>query len=198
MRLPRISLRLFNNCLTVIVAVLAIYIIAAPFLPQFGWWIKHESPVKTIVPHKFTPVTVPATTQTIQGDRLFIPRLDMDQAIYGGGRGNLGKGVWRVPHTSTPDKGGNTVLVGHRFTYKNPTGGVFYHLDKVQKNDPVAVYWHDKVYQYTVTDTIVVPASEMSVEDNTSEPQLTIYTCTPLWSVTHRLVIIAKPVEGDI
>ena len=99
-----------------------------------------------------------------------------------------------MPHTSTPDKGGNTVLVGHRFTYKNPEG-VFYHLDKVQLGDAITLHWQGNAYDYEVAEIKVVPANEISVEDNTAEPQLTIYTCTPLWSVKNRLVIIAKPLE---
>jgi LPXTG-site transpeptidase (sortase) family protein len=196
-RLPKISLRFFNNCLTVVVATFAIYIMAAPFLPQIGWWVKHDSPIKTIMPHRQSPATLPASQQVVDGDKLFIPRLEMDQAIYGGSKVSLSKGVWHVPHTSTPDKGGNTVLVGHRFTYKDPTGAVFYHLDKVQTNDPITVHWQGKIYQYKVSEIKVVPATELSVEDNTKEPQLTIYTCTPLWSVKNRLVVIAKPVEAQ-
>lgn len=194
LRLPRINLRFFNNCLTVLVAFLAIYIIAAPYLPQLGWWIEHDSPIKTIV-RKQTPATPPAE-QEIRGDKLFIPGLDMEENIYSGGIASLSKGVWRVPKTSTPDKGGNTVLVGHRFTYKDPTG-VFYHLDKVKKEDPITLHWQGKAYEYKVADIKIVPATEVSVEDNTKEPQLTIYTCTPLWSVKNRLVVIAEPLEVE-
>lgn len=195
-RLPKISLRLFNNFLTVMVTGLAVYIIMAPFLPQLGWWLAHDSPVQAVIPKKESPAAVPAAEQVVEGDKLFIPSLDLTEPIYGGGKASLNKGVWRVPHTSTPDKGGNTVLVGHRFTYKDPTG-VFYHLDKVQTGDPITVHWQDRIYEYRVTEIKVVPATELSVEDNTPEPQLTIYTCTPLWSVEKRLVIIAKPLEAQ-
>ena len=177
---------------------MAIYIILIPFLPQFGWWVKHDSPVAAILPPKPNPTVVPKPAPVVQGDTLFIPRLDMQKSIFGGGKANLHKGVWHVPHTSTPDKGGNTVLVGHRFTYKDPTGAVFYHLDKVQKDDAISVQWQGKMYNYHVTDIKVVPDTELSVQDNTSDPQLTIYTCTPLWSVTHRLVIVAKPTGVDL
>lgn len=192
---PHITLRLFNNCLSIVVGILAVYIVVVPFLSEVTWWVKHDSPIKTVVTPKPSPAAVPAPQQVVAGDKLFIPRLDMATPIYGGGKGSLSKGVWRVPHTSTPDKGGNTVLVGHRFRYKDPTGAIFYHLDKIQKDDPITVHWQGKVYEYRVTDIQVVPNTQLSVEDNTKEPQLTIYTCTPLWSVTHRLVIIAKPVE---
>lgn len=178
------------------VALLAMYIVAAPFLPQVGWWVTHESPVKGILPGRPNVAASPASEQVIDGDKLFIPRIDMAEPIHGGGKEALNLGIWRVPHSSTPDMGGNTVLVGHRFTYKDPTG-VFYHLDKVQKGDEITVHWQGKAYEYEVTEIKVVPASEVSVEHNTTEPRLTVYTCTPLWSVANRLVVIAEPKGVD-
>ncbi len=195
--LPKISLRFFNNCLTIAVALLAIYIIAAPYLPQLEWWLKHDSPVKAVAGPKPGNPAEPAPAQqqaTVQGDALFIPRLDMAQPIYGGGKSSLSKGIWKLPNTSTPDKGGNTVLVGHRFTYAGPA--ILYHLDKVQVGDAITLRWQDKTYNYGVTDIKVVLPTELSVEANTKDAQLTIYTCTPLWSVKNRLVIIAKPLEA--
>ncbi len=180
--------------MTVIISVLAIYIIAAPYLPQLGWWAAHDSPIRNIV-HKPTPVA--PVKQEVKGDRLFIPSMELDEAVYGGDKTSLRKGVWKLPHTSTPDNGGNTVVVGHRFTYKNPKG-VFYHLDKVKKGDPITLHWQGKAYDYRVTDIKVVPANDVSVEQNTLGPRLTIYTCTPLWSVKNRLVIIAEPVEAQL
>lgn len=192
----KINLRIINNCLTILIALVALYIIIAPFLPQITWWVGHGSPIKSIV-HQSQPslAAAPPAEQKVAGDMLFIPSLEMQESIYGGGIGALNKGVWRVQHTSSPDKGGNTVLVGHRFTYKDPTG-VFYHLDKVNVGDKITVHWQGKVYEYIVAETKIVPASQVSIENDTEEPQLTIYTCTPLWSVANRLVIVAKPVEA--
>ena len=201
MRLPKPRLRFFNNFLTILVALLAVYIIVAPYLPQFEWWLKHDSPVKTIV-RPNPPVTAPTVSsggnvgqQAVKGDQLIVPALDMREVIHEGkNKWALHFGVWRLPHTSTPDKGGNTVLVGHRFTYAGPA--VFYYLDKVVKNDPISLVWSGKVYNYRVEEIRIVPPSEISVEANTEAPQLTIYTCTPLWTSKMRLVIIAKPVEA--
>lgn len=202
-RLPKISLRLFNNSLSIVVALLAIYIITAPYFPQFAWWLKHDSPVKTIV-HKPKDVSAVAASADnsnnlskpkVTGDGLFIPRLEMEEAIHGGSMRSLRLGVWRLPHTSAPDKGGNTVVVGHRFTYDGPA--VFYHLDKIQKGDDIIVRWKDKIYNYKVDEIKVVPPTEVSVEANTEDPRLTIYTCTPLLTAKNRLVVVAKPVEAQ-
>lgn len=96
-------------------------------------------------------------------------------------------GVWRVPTTSTPSQESNTVLVGHRFSYKNPS--VFYHFDKVKKGDTIYVSWKKKIYVYRVDTIRIVTPDAKDVEAPTEDPRLTIYTCTPLWSTSHRLVI---------
>jgi LPXTG-site transpeptidase (sortase) family protein len=196
--IPKIRLRSFNNCLTGIVAVLAVYIIAAPFLPQLTWWLRHDAPVR-VLPQKTVTLEAPSTEPSskpslLDGDSLVIPRLGMQETIHQNGKRSLSKGVWKLPHTSTPDKGGNTVLVGHRFTYAG--SAVFYHLDKIEKGDRIGVHWQGKLYEYKVFNTRIVTPDEVSVEADTDGSRLTLYTCTPLWSVTHRLVIQAELIGG--
>ena len=191
----KITLRGVNRVLTAIIFLLAVYIAAAPFLPEVSWWAQHSTPIKAIVP----PANVEAIAKgtqapAITGDVLVIPRLGMQEIIHGGGMISLRYGVWRLPYTSAPDKGGNTVLVGHRFTYTEPRG-VFYYLDKVQVGDLVTAYWNSKPYQYVVTSVSVVPPDDLAVEAKTESPRLTLYTCTPLWSAKNRLVIVAEPVK---
>ena len=120
----------------------------------------------------------------------------MKETIHEGDKRALRLGVWRRPNTSTPDGGGNTVIVGHRFTYA-AGAAVFYNLDKIQVNDPITLTWHGRAYIYKVTETKVVDPGELSVEAATQEPRLTLYTCTPLWTSKSRLVIVAEPVEAS-
>lgn len=193
----KITLRTMNRLLTVVVAMLAIYIILAPILPQLEWWVHHDTPIKSIVPPiNLAPVARGTQQPAIAGDVLVVPSIDMEEAIYEGANAwMLHYGAWRLPYTSTPDKGGNTVIVGHRFTYSNPKG-VFYYLDKIQVGDPISIYWQGRRYEYTVVSTSVVPATDLAVEANTATPRLTLYTCTPLWTAQNRLVIVAEPKKG--
>jgi len=103
----------------------------------------------------------------------------------------LNSGVVRLPTGSTPDKGGNTVIVGHRFSYTAPRG-IFYFLNKVHVNDEIGLVWNDKTYAYKVASVQQVPPTEISVEAPTVDARLTLYTCTPLWLPKERLVIIAE------
>jgi sortase A len=114
-----------------------------------------------------------------------------DQILEGKDLSVLKNGPWRLPYTSAPDKGSNTVIVGHRYTYTNPRG-TFYYLDKVKLGDPIGVFWQGKKYMYTVTNISEVSPNSTGVESSSTQPQLTLYTCTPLWLPKNRLVIVAK------
>ncbi|HEX8762727.1 MAG TPA: class E sortase [Candidatus Saccharimonadales bacterium] len=104
----------------------------------------------------------------------------------------LQKGIWHRPASAAPNKPGNVVLAGHRFTYQNPQG-VFYHLDKLKTSDQIGLVWQGKVYRYKVREIKVVGANETPIEAPTNNARLTLYTCTPLWLPKDRLVIIAEP-----
>lgn len=124
-------------------------------------------------------------------NRLVVPSMMLDEPINDSkDQATLHKGLWRLPYTSSPDKQSNTVIVGHRFTYTNPRG-LFYHLDKVRVGDEIGVFWQGKKYLYKVNQTKTVPPTAVNVEAPTDLPQLTLYTCAPLWWPKDRLVITA-------
>ena len=117
--------------------------------------------------------------------------MNLNEFIWVGNNEKLvNNGIWHIPHSSTPDKGSNTVLVGHRFTYKNTA--VLYHLDKVKTGDPITVAWDGKLYNYVVSESKIVKPSDVYVEDPTEDSILTIYTCNPVWSTRERLVVVAR------
>lgn len=136
--------------------------------------------------------------QIPEDNRLLIPVIGVNVNIVEGDTEEaLEYGAWRRPATSTPDQGGNTVITGHRFKYLPPNNLTFYNLDKVQIGDAIIVYWNKIEYDYVVTEVFVVEPSQVEVEDNTTEPRITLYTCTPLWTADKRLVIVAEPYVAD-
>ncbi|CAN5171810.1 hypothetical protein BH09PAT3_BH09PAT3_6330 [soil metagenome] len=184
------TLRQWNHLLTAVVVLLASYIILLPLLPAFSWWAQHQAPIISSPPNTsgVTPAIIPTE------NTLVIPSLDLQQTIYeGSNKYTLRKGVWHRPNSSTPILGGNTVLAGHRFTYHDPA--VFYNLDKVSVGDKMVLYWEGKKYEYKVAKILTVPPTATEVEEPTSEPTLTVYTCTPLWSSKSRLVLVGTLVE---
>lgn len=87
------GLRQFNDALTAVIVGLALYIIAAPFLPQLSFWVQEESPVKAFT-SKSEDVQSEAQAQATS-NRLFIPRLGLSEIIQEGGVEKLKNGVVR-------------------------------------------------------------------------------------------------------
>jgi LPXTG-site transpeptidase (sortase) family protein len=135
-------------------------------------------------------------------NRVVIPKIGVDSEIIEGwdiSILNQHEGVWRDPGTKTPPDGGNMVLSGHRFQYLPPNLVTLYNLDKVDVDDSIIVYWEGKEYDYKVTETMVVEPTDVWIRNDTpGETRLTIYTCTPLWSNSHRLVVIADLISATV
>lgn len=189
----RSRLHIFNNVLSIVVMLLALYIITLPFLPNLQFWLKKTTHAYPQLVTQNLPEAPKEDKEVIPAENtLVIPGLGMQEVVYDGNSvATLRKGVWHRPHSSNPTQGSNTVLVGHRFTYTQPEG-VFYHLDKVKVGDSIVLYWQGEKYSYHVTKAFVVTADKVEIEAPTKDPLLTLYTCTPLWSAKDRLVIQAE------
>lgn len=199
-----IPLRRINDCLLAAILCINAYIIAAPFLPKLTyWWQTAHTDTRRQLTAKLQatpkpPGQPPGTPAATHDNRLIAPDMLLDTPILEGSLQatykTLDKGIWRWPLGSTPDKGGNTVLIGHRFTYTNPRG-IFYYMDKLQIGNTVGVSWNNVLYHYKVIRITEVPPTDTSVTQATSDARLTMYTCTPLWNPKNRLVVVATRVE---
>jgi sortase A len=193
------NIRKFNSFLSFLVVLLGIYIAVTPFIPQISYWLRDTSP-EYVAPYGGKLAKSQGSNSTLPppiDNRLVIPSIGINESIIESSSItaiNLG-GTWRRPNTATPDQNNNTVIVGHRF-YGNDVS-TFYHLDKVQVGHVLAIYWNGVETLYEVTETKVVSADTTEIEAPTSEKQLTLYTCTPLWTAKDRLVVIAKPVASQ-
>lgn len=186
MKLARI-----NTGLVTLIILVNAYVIVMPFLPAlFFHYQKHGQHAR----HIAQVVRDAPKPNSISSDAhsLIVPSMVLDATINEGPTiRTLRQGLWRIPHSSTPDKGSNTVIAAHRYTYTNPRG-MFYHLDQMHVGDPLAILWKGKKYTYKVTESKEVPPSAVQVEAPTVKPQLTLYTCTPLWNPKDRLVVVAS------
>ncbi len=117
---------------------------------------------------------------------------------------------WQVPagylvgwHTSSARLGepGNTVLNGHH----NIFGEVFRHLVDLEEGDEITIYDKTKAYNYRVTQKEILPELgqplEVRVEnaqwiEPTDDERITLISCWPYTGNSHRLVIVAHPVDS--
>lgn len=188
-----------NNLLSVVVIGLGLYLIIAPLVPalQF-WWQKRHGFAQT----EYVEAVVnnrPVSEDIIPDDnRIAIPSIGLNEPINeGSSLAAADTGPWRLPQTSTPPEGSNTVIVGHRFSYAQDIAKPFYSLDKVEVGNQIIIYWQKQVYKYMVVDKLVVTPNQTSIQDPTDDARLTLYTCTPLWTARNRLVIVAIPEVSD-
>ncbi len=133
-----------------------------------------------------------ATTTYSKDDRLVIPSIQMNLKIMNvDDIHKVSHGGWHVPESSTPNLGGNTVIIGHRISL---AGGVqkpwdFFYLPDVKVGSSMTLYWKGVKYNYTVTKVSVEDPDNSDIESPTSDNTLTVYTCYPLWTTDYRFAI---------
>jgi sortase A len=186
---------------------LLLYIFLLPAYPLVGYKIFTTENEKNSVDAKNEEIVkkkteeyknfFPESEYAISPNRLIITKIGVNAPIveskneaYG-----LDKGAWHYPESSSPDKGGNTIITGHRFKYLPPNNMTFYLLDKLEKGDIISVIWQDKEYYYRVFETKVVPDTELSVLNPSVKPIITLFTCTPIYSTEKRLVVVGELIE---
>lgn len=129
-------------------------------------------------------------------DRLLMPQIGISMPLFESESVNtLLKGGWMFPGTSTPDKGGNTVVFGHRFRYLPPISNTFYALDKIKMDDVFSVTWKRIVYNYKVSEIKIIEPTDFSVLNQTGKKEITLITCAPLFSTKQRLVVVGSLIE---
>ncbi|GIH57786.1 class E sortase [Microbispora rosea subsp. aerata] len=113
--------------------------------------------------------------------------------VEGVGPEELRKGPGHYPGTALPGRLGNFVLSGHRTTYAAP----FNRLDELRRGDDIVVDARDARYVYEVTRTQVVDPDDLGVVEpvpghpgrRPTAALMTMTTCHPEFSATHRLVV---------
>ena len=198
-----LSENLKQKCLKALVAILgllvvclAVYIFIFPFYPEieYQFLLRVQGFSRAANQTVSSAQMLPVSENLDLGNRLIIPKISVDTPIVDSQNSvwALNHGAWRMPQTSTPNKGSNTAIAGHRFKYLPPNNLTFYLLDKLVVGDGVAIVWEGKEYDYRVTDNKIVPPTEVSVLAPTEKPTLTLITCDPIFSQKNRLVVTAE------
>lgn len=94
--------------------------------------------------------------------------------------------VGHFPGTAMPGQVGNFAVVGHR-SYRY--GAYFNRLDELTAGDLVRVKTVDGIFTYCIDSKKVVEPTELSVLDPTDDATITLVTCTPIRTATHRLIV---------
>jgi len=107
---------------------------------------------------------------------------------------DLRGGVVHYPNTALPGQEGNVAIFGHSSGVWWEIGNykfVFTLLDKLKPGDKVFIDYKGTRYIYRVTDSTVVPPTDVAVLNQTNNHTLTLITCTPVGTSTNRLIVHA-------
>lgn len=133
-------------------------------------------------------------------NRVQIERINLEVPFFGDSTpASLEKGAWwRFPERGNPEKGGNFILSAHRFNLGVTPQGTrakspFYNLNEVQPGDKIKVFYNKKWYEYEVTKNYTVDRTAVEIEKQSTEPKMTLYTCSLKGEADGRVVIDAKP-----
>lgn len=132
----------------------------------------------------------------IGSNRLLIPEVGISMPILTGELyESLDHGAWLTG--SRPGQKGNTVIFGHRFKYLPPMSNTMFRLDGLEVGDTFTVRWADTEHIYRVAEKRVVEPTEISVAGDFGDERVTLITCTPVWSTSHRLVVVGFPISAE-
>ena len=157
-----------------------------------------------------TPTPVPKSPPT----RIVAPAIDLDSEIVPVGwklvtRNGKRVSEWEVAdsaagwhqNSALPGEGGNIVISGHH----NLKGEVFRYIVDLIPGDVITLYSDGQPLDYSVKFRLVVHDKGVSAEqrrENTRwigsfpEERLTLVSCWPYTSNTHRVIVVAAPVSG--
>jgi sortase A len=144
--------------------------------------------------------------------RIRAPAIDLDAKVVDVGwtlveQNGTMTSVWETAsyavghhvNSALPGQEGNIVLSGHH----NIEGEVFRYVVDLEAGDEIVLENElGQSFAYQVIDTMILPEAGVSDEQRranaayiapTDEERLTLVTCWPYWTNTHRVVVIARP-----
>lgn len=132
----------------------------------------------------------PPTTETALS--INIPRLNIDATIVQGVDWEaLKAGVGQLPNGINPSDQGNLVLAAHNDIY----GEIFRYVDQLQVGDPFQIRTATQVYNYVVTETLIVNPNDVYVMEPRGGSTATLISCYPYQVNSQRIVIYADRVS---
>jgi sortase A len=173
------------------------------------------APTQTPTATRALPTPSPAPTRmpaAAAPTHIRIPAINVDAAVvevrwqtFVDHRGNQITG-WKVADyaagwhfgSAFPGEPENCVISGHN----NFRGEVFRDLYKLKPGDDIALYVGDDEYRYVVTDAFILKEQGESAEVQqanarwiaaTGDERLTLVSCWPYLTATHRVIVICRP-----
>jgi LPXTG-site transpeptidase (sortase) family protein len=152
-------------------------------------------------------------------DRIVIPKIGLDAPVIEAGTRKVRVNGQIFEQYTAPDEfaagwhpdsallgsKGNTVLNGHHNVHEE----VFGKLVDLEPGAFIYVYSASRRFVYVIANKMILPelGEDVTVEQrlenarwimSSSDERLTLVTCWPAYSNTHRLIIVARPVRREL
>ncbi|MHB1533881.1 MAG: class E sortase [Acidimicrobiales bacterium] len=128
--------------------------------------------------------------------RIQIPKINLDVVVVQGtDAAALQAGAGHYAETPLPCGGGNVAIAGHRTTYGKPFAnvGLLGVGDQITLITPIG----SCVYRVSQAPFVVLPNDWGVVANTPGDPTLTLTSCAPKGSASHRIVIKAQMVSSE-
>jgi sortase A len=110
---------------------------------------------------------------------------------YAGSAQDLTGVIGTPPPDFMPGEGQLVYVAGHRTTYLAP----FSHIDRLRKGDPVTLELPYATFEYRISVTRIVPASDLAMLKTHGREVLVLQACHPRFFSSHRYLAYARPVR---
>ena len=129
---------------------------------------------------KAQPIAAPKTIARVKKIpvEIIIPDIAIDLPVFPAIYANdtfttTTQGASYITSSPTPGQPGNSIIYAHNWKT------LFGNLVHVKKGEKVVISFADKTREtFTITATTVVPASQVSILNQTNDTRLTLFTCT--------------------
>lgn len=165
----------------------------APIAP-WGDGVQADAPISAL-PQESRTLERPPVNLTMLGV-VKLPRIGIAENIVEGCGSQMYYAVGHMPGTALPGQEGNCVLGGHRnYIPMHP----FRHLDLLKDGDLILLEDQENRYTYQVFQSFVVTPSDVWITEPLEEEKaiVTLFTCTPVLTMTDRLVVRGRLVSQE-
>ncbi len=124
-----------------------------------------------------------------------IPSVDIEVTAYhGDSETEFRKGVGHYAGSFYPGQDGNILIAGHRNSF-------FRNFEYLEIGDTVNFETTYGRFTYTITEFKIIKGSDNSIAKDTTQEQLTMYTCYPftyIGNAPERYVVIAELTDAEV
>lgn len=153
---------------------------------------------KRVKPHSDGGKEILQEQENVKENEMYllrIPKIEVEEFLQEGMDASvLADSLGHMEGSAYPGEIGNCVIAGHR----NYTFGKFFNrLNEIKPGDEIYIDTLSETYTYKVSEVKIVEPEQIEILKDCAQEKLTLFTCTPIYVATHRLVVTAFREDGE-